>query len=140
MTLISRIVAAVLAGLVLTVGGLTVSAAEKFRHLTGPQIRDRFVGMELGDDVHWRDSFRRDGTLLSLSMGKERSGTWRIENNQLCIDLGKDSGGCYDVWLAGSNVEYRRNGLDGSIMVGTAVLGTCAAIGVIYYLPTGQVA
>jgi hypothetical protein len=51
-------------------------------------------------------------------MGKERSGTWRIENNQLCIDLGKDSGGCYDVWLAGSNIEYRRDGLEGSIMEG----------------------
>src|SRR5215203_2535505 len=113
----SRMVTAAVAGLVLASAGST-AAAEKFRHLTGAQIRDRFVGMELGDDVHWRDTFRRDGMLLSLSMGKERSGTWRIENNQLCIDLGKDSGGCYDVWLAGSNVEYRRDGLDGSIMEG----------------------
>ena len=112
------IIAAAAAGSVLASTVLTVAAAEKFRHLTGPQIRDRFVGMELGDDVHWRDSFRRDGTLLSLSMGKERSGTWRIENNQLCIDLGKDSGGCYDVWLAGTNVEFRRDGLDGSMMEG----------------------
>ena len=85
----SRMVTAAVAGLVLASAGST-AAAEKFRHLTGAQIRDRFVGMELGDDVHWRDTFRRDGMLLSLSMGKERSGTWRIENNQLCIDLGKD--------------------------------------------------
>jgi len=76
--------------LALAGSGSTVAAVEKFRHLTGAQIRDRIVGMELGDDVHWRDTFRRDGMLLSLSMGKERSGTWRIENNQLCIDLGKD--------------------------------------------------
>jgi hypothetical protein len=116
MDLRSRTIAA--AGLVLASTVLIVAAAEKFRHLTGPQIRDHFVGMELGDDVHWRDSFRRDGTLLSLSMGKERSGTWRIENSQLCIDLGKDSGGCSDVWLAGTNVEFRRDGLDGSIVEG----------------------
>ena len=118
MALESRIAAAVLAGLVLAGGQLTASATEKFRHLTGAQIRDRFAGMELGDDVHWRDSYRRDGTVLSRSMGKERTGTWRIENNQICIDLGKDSGGCYDVWLARSNVEYRHHGLDGSIMEG----------------------
>jgi hypothetical protein len=118
MELRSWIIAAAAAGSVLANTALTVAAAEKFRHLTGAQIRDHFVGMELGDDVHWQDTFRRDGTLLSLSMGKERSGKWRVENNQLCIDLGKDSGGCYDVWLAGSNVEYRRNGLDGSIMEG----------------------
>ncbi len=113
-----RIIAGAAAGSVLMSSVLIATAAEKFRHLNGSQIRDRFAGMELGDDVHWRDTFRRDGTLLSLSMGKERSGTWRIDNNQLCIDLGKDSGGCYDVWLAGSNVEFRRDGLDGSIMEG----------------------
>ena len=118
MELRSRIIVGAVAGSVLVSTLLISAAAEKFRHLTGPQIRDRFVGMELGDDVHWRDSYRRDGTLLSLSMGKERSGTWRIENNQLCIDLGKDSGGCYDVWLAGSNVEFRRDGLEGSILEG----------------------
>src|SRR5215208_90995 len=118
MTSRSRIVSAVLVGLGLAASVLTAAAAEKFRQLTGAQIRERFVGMDLGDDVHWRDTFRRDGTLLSQSMGKQRSGTWRIENNQLCLDLGKDSGGCYDVWLAGTNLEFRREGLDRSILEG----------------------
>jgi hypothetical protein len=118
MVLIPRTIAHAAAGLILAGSVLFAAAAEKFRHLTGAQIRGHFVEMELGDDVHWRDTFRRDGTVLSRSMGKERSGTWRIENNQLCIDLGKDSGGCYDVWLAGNNVEFRREGLNGSIMEG----------------------
>ena len=118
MTSRSRIASAVLVGLGLAASVLTAAAAEKFRQLSGAQIRERFVGMDLGDDVHWKDTFRRDGTVSSQSMGKDRSGTWRIENNQLCIDLGKDSGGCYDVWLAGNNVEFRRNGLDGAIMEG----------------------
>ena len=74
--------------------------------------------MELSDDVHWRDLYGRDGTLTSQSMGKQRTGKWHVENNQLCLDLGADSGGCYEVWLAGSNVEFRREGLDGSILEG----------------------
>ena len=49
--------AAAAAGLVLAGTASIVASAEKLRHLTGPQIRDRFVGMELGDDVLWRDSF-----------------------------------------------------------------------------------
>jgi len=93
-------------------------AAEKFRRLTGAQIQSRFAGMELSDDVHWRDLYGRDGTLTSQSMGKQRTGKWHVENNQLCLDLGADSGGCYEVWLAGSNVEFRREGLDGSILEG----------------------
>jgi hypothetical protein len=113
-----QIVSAGIAAVVLTTGGWTASAADKFRRLTGTQIRDHFVGMDLSDDVHWRDSYQRDGTVLSQSMGKNRSGTWRVENNQLCLDFGKDSGGCYEVWLAGGNVEFRRHGLDGSIMEG----------------------
>ena len=113
-----RVLAAAFAGLALASAASVIGAAEKFRHLTGVQIRDRFAGMDFGDDVHWRDTFRRDGTLLSQSMGKERSGTWRIENNQLCIDLGQDSGGCYDVWLVGTRVEFRREGLDGAILEG----------------------
>ena len=110
--------AAALTGLALAGAASAIGAEEKFRHLTGAQIRERFVGMDLGDDVHWRDTFRRDGTLLSQSMGKQRLGTWRIENNQLCLDLGQDSGGCYDVWLAGTSVEFRREGLDGAILEG----------------------
>jgi hypothetical protein len=108
------IVAAMLAVAVTAYG----HAAEKFRRLTGAQIQSRFAGMELSDDVHWRDLYGRDGTLTSQSMGKQRTGKWRVENNQLCLDLGADSGGCYEVWLAGNNVEFRREGLDGSILEG----------------------
>jgi len=92
--------------------------AENFRRISGTQIQARFSGMELTDDVHWRDSFARDGTLISHSMGKRRAGKWRVENNQLCIELGTDSSGCYEVWLAGARVEFRRQGYDGSSLEG----------------------
>ena len=93
-------------------------AAARFQRLTGAQIQARFSGMDLSDGVHWRDSYERGGTLKSHSMGKARSGTGKVDHNQLCIDLGRDSGGCYDVWLAGDKVEFRRDGLDGSILEG----------------------
>lgn len=93
-------------------------AADKFRRLTGAQIQARFAGMELSDEVHWRDFYGRDGTLSSRSMGKQRTGKWRVEDNQLCLDFGAESGGCYEIWLAGANVEFRREGLDGSMLEG----------------------
>jgi hypothetical protein len=95
-----------------------IEAAEKFQKLTGAQIQARFAGMELSDDVHWRDRYERNGTIMSQSMGKSRSGTWRIEKNELCVEVGKDQGGCYEVWLAGNKVEFRRAGFDGSFLEG----------------------
>ncbi|AMN45289.1 hypothetical protein [Rhodoplanes sp. Z2-YC6860] len=94
------------------------AAAETFRKLSGAQIRGRFVGMDMSDGVHWRDSYGRDGSLASLSMGKRRSGKWHVEKDQLCIDLGTESGGCYEVWIAGAKVEFRREGFEGSILEG----------------------
>jgi hypothetical protein len=93
-------------------------AADKFKRLTGKEIQARFAGMELTDDVHWRDLYERDGTLRSQSMGKQRTGKWSVKSDELCLDLGADSGGCYQVWLAGNNVEFRREGLDGSMLEG----------------------
>jgi hypothetical protein len=96
-----------------------INAAENFQRLTGAQIQAKFAGMEMSDDVHWRDRYERNGTIASQSMGRNRSGKWRVEKNELCVDLGTDRGGCYQVWLAGNKVEFRREGLDGSILEGT---------------------
>lgn len=101
------------------VPGPSARAEEKFRRLTGAQITARFTGMEMSDGVHWRDRYERNGTIASVSMGKDRSGKWRVEQNELCVDFGKDEGGCYQVWLLGSKAEFRREGFDGSILEGT---------------------
>ncbi len=92
--------------------------AEKFRRLNGPQIQAAFSGMEISDNVHWRDFYERSGTFSSSSMGKKRSGKWWVKGNELCIDRGKDDGGCYEVWISGKNVEFRRPGLDAPILDG----------------------
>jgi hypothetical protein len=88
------------------------AAEEKFQKLTGGQIRGKLGGMELTDNVHWRDLYQRNGTVMSTSMGRKRTGKWRVEKDQLCIEFEKEPiPTCYDVWLAGKQVELRREGL-----------------------------
>ena len=64
-----------------------VLATETFRKLSGSQIRARLAGMEVTDEVHWRDYYLRDGSFKSRSMGLTRVGKWRVEDDELCLDL-----------------------------------------------------
>jgi hypothetical protein len=92
--------------------GSTAVTEEKFQKLTGGQIRAKLAGTELTDNVHWRDRYQRNGTVMSTSMGRKRTGKWQIENDQLCIEFEKEPiPQCYDVWLSGNQVELRREGL-----------------------------
>jgi len=92
--------------------GTTAATEEKFQKLTAGQIRAKLAGMELTDNVHWRDLYQRNGTIMSTSMGRKRTGKWRVEQNQLCIEFEKEPiPKCYDVWLSGKQVELRREGL-----------------------------
>ena len=104
-------VVAMTASLGLLAPGVKGHAAEKFQKLSGSQIRAKFVGMEMTDNVHWADVFGPNGSLKSYSMGRKKDGKWWIEKEELCVDRGKDDGGCYQVWLSGKNVELRRAGL-----------------------------
>jgi hypothetical protein len=92
--------------------GSTAVTEEKFQKLIGGQIRAKLAGMELTDNVHWRDLYQRNGTVMSTSMGRKRTGKWRVENDQLCIEFEKEPiPTCYDVWLSGKQIELRREGL-----------------------------
>ena len=92
--------------------GASADAEEKFQKLKGGQIRVKLAGMELTDNVHWRDLYQRNGTVMSTSMGRKRTGKWLVESDQLCIEFDKEPfPTCYDVWLAGKQVELRREGL-----------------------------
>jgi hypothetical protein len=53
-------------------------AAENLQKLTGAQIRARFPGRELTDEVHWREVYDRDGTLRNYAMGSKKVGKWSI--------------------------------------------------------------
>ena len=104
-----RIIA--LASLAVATSGPSASAEEKFQKLKGVQIRAKLAGMELTDNVHWRDFYQRNGTVMSTSMGRKRTGKWQVEDDQLCIEFEKEPvPECYDVWLSGKTVELRREG------------------------------
>jgi hypothetical protein len=89
----------------------SVATEEKFQKLTGAQIRAKFAGMELTDEVHWRDLYERNGTVLSSSMGRKRTGKWRVEKDELCIEFENELENCYQVRLSGKKVELRGEGL-----------------------------
>ena len=87
-------------------------AEEKLQKLSAGQIRARIAGMELTDEVHWRELYGRSGTVTSTSMGRKRTGKWRVEKDQLCIEFEKEPpANCYEVWMSGKKVELRRQGL-----------------------------
>jgi hypothetical protein len=101
-----------LAILAVAILGSSAAAEEKFQKLKGGQIRAKLAGMELTDNVHWRDFYQRNGTMMSISMGRKRTGKWLVENDQLCIEFEKEPiPECYDVWLSGKTVELRSEGL-----------------------------
>lgn len=110
-----RVAAILLGG---AVAGADAGSAETFHKLGGVQIKERFAGMDVTDNVHWRDRYERNGTLTSHAMGRKSSGTWRIERGELCLERNADDRGCYEVWVLGRNVEMRRPGLDAPILEG----------------------
>ena len=87
-------------------------AVEQFRKISGPQIRAKFSGMEMTDEVHWREAYERDGSFKSRSMGRTRIGKWLVQKDELCVDVGPGTdSGCYEVWISGNAVELRPTGL-----------------------------
>jgi hypothetical protein len=99
---------AIVASLAGATFGFGAFSEEKFQRLSSAQIRAKFSGMELTDEVHWYDFYDRSGAVLSSSMGRKRTGKWWVENNQLCTDLDDESSvRCYDVLVSGNNVQLR---------------------------------
>jgi len=88
------------------------AAEEKLQKVAGAQIRAKIAGMELTDEVHWRDFYERNGTVTSSSMGRKRTGKWRVEKDQLCVEFDEEPPAkCYQVWMSGKKVELRREGI-----------------------------
>jgi len=90
-------------------------AAENSGKLSGPQIREKFAGMQLTDEVHWRDVYDRDGTLRSYMFGRKKVGMWAIVKDDLCMYYGDQDDGCFEVWLSGDRMEMKPVGLGLSI-------------------------
>jgi hypothetical protein len=106
-----RIILALMFGSLASIAPVAREALPQENHkkLTGPQIRAAVAGMEISDNVHWRDVYERSGALRS-SMGQTRLGKWSIEGDALCLDLKPPDAGCYEVWRSGKNIELRPTG------------------------------
>jgi hypothetical protein len=44
-------------------------------------------------------------------MGRKRTGKWRVEKDQLCVEFEDELEKCYEVRLSGKKVELRGEGL-----------------------------
>lgn len=90
-------------------------AAENSRKLSGSQIREKFAGIQLTDEVHWRDVYDRDGTLRSYTLGEKKVGKWAVERDELCLHCKDPDDGCYEVWLSSGRIKMQPSGLGLSI-------------------------
>jgi hypothetical protein len=59
-----------------------LAAEEKLQKLSGSQIRVKLAGFEFTDEIHFRESDERSGRVTSSSMGRKRTGKWRVEKDQ----------------------------------------------------------
>jgi hypothetical protein len=95
----------------LTIGiSVPACAEENFKILKGKQIRARVVGKDISDDIHWSEYYRKDGVLISVDMGTQRTGIWKIQGDKLCKSKTKSNPlTCYEVWMSGDNISLRLN-------------------------------
>ncbi|MDD5708891.1 MAG: hypothetical protein PHR35_23490 [Kiritimatiellae bacterium] len=97
----------------------TIAAEPGFHRLSGEGIRLALVDKTVTDDAHWADHFLPDGVLDSHELGEARRGAWVIEHRQLCLTrkARRPIKECFEVWMKGDQVEYRRDGV--GVMAGT---------------------
>jgi hypothetical protein len=88
------------------------TSARPASKLNGGQIRGKLAGMEFTDEIHLREFYERSDKVTSNSMGRKRSGQWRVEKDRVCVEYEKEPPAkCYEVWAAGKKIELRGEGL-----------------------------
>lgn len=93
-----------------TICGSVAQAQEMFKRLGEKEIRAKVIGKDITDSSHWVSYLRPDGVLLSDEMGRKWSGTWKIQNNKLCMsNPNLESLDCNEVWVSGANIRLRAN-------------------------------
>jgi hypothetical protein len=96
--------------LLASVYGWKAQAQEMFKLLGEKEIRARVVGKDITDGAHWVNYLRPDGVLLSSESGSKWTGTWKIQNNKLCMSMPNLEGlNCNEVWMSGANIRMRAN-------------------------------
>jgi hypothetical protein len=101
--------------LAVTIALLAATGALALQKLSGVQIRARFAGMQLTDEVHYRFVYDRDGTLRSYAMSVKKSGKWVVDRDTLCLYLNEPDDGCYEVSLSGKTFTLTPVGLGSTL-------------------------
>lgn len=93
--------------------GSAAVAADTFKRLNAAEIRARIVGNVVTDGSHWSDRFEPDGTLKAVDLGVSKPGTWKLQGNKMCVirKARKPATECFEIWISGDDVEYRRDGI-----------------------------
>jgi hypothetical protein len=103
----TRLLVAVTLAIVISMPAI---AEENFELLNAKQIRARVVGKDVSDGVHWSEYYRKDGALISVDMGTQRTGIWKIQGDKLCNSKTKTNPlTCYEVWMSGDTISLRLN-------------------------------
>jgi len=93
-----------------TICGSIAHAQEMFKLLSEKEIRASVVGKDITDSTHWVSYLRLDGVLLSREMDQKWTGTWKIQNNKLCMSTPNLQGlNCNEVWMSSANIRMRAN-------------------------------
>ena len=103
--------APILAGVISAALLAHATAEQNLQKLTGVQIRAKLAGLEFTDQTHFYELYERSGRVASSSMGRKRSGKWRVEKDQFCVEYDTEPAKCYEVWASGNKVELRGEGL-----------------------------
>jgi hypothetical protein len=91
-----------------TILGSTAQAQEMLKLLGEKEIRAKVVGKDITDSSHWVSYLRPDGVLLNSEMDRKWTGTWKIQNNKLCMsNPNLESPDCNEVWMSGANIRMR---------------------------------
>src|SRR5258708_25866541 len=76
-------------------------ADEQFKRISGPQIRVKFSGMEMTDEVHWRDAYQHHGRFKNRSIGGTMTRKWLVEKDEVCLDVRPPTvRRCCQAWLS----------------------------------------
>ena len=87
-------------------------AGENWHAVKGSDLAALLRDKEFGDGVHFAYRLKGDGTFAGTEMGKEVSGTWRVNKDELCWKWRQPTvqEECYVVQQDGDQLRMMLNG------------------------------
>ena len=82
-------------------------AADTYHKLTDGEIKAKVTGMEISDP-HFSEQYMADGTVRIVDLGRRLRGTWKIDDDELCIETPEPDGSrCKEIWSSGTKYQLR---------------------------------